>query len=101
MKLLPIGAEFECQFPPSGISTDTRAHVWLYRISGHVDALNKNRVPIKACSLEPVSVRYRNVTSIRMDEPDMYGRTVPRAKFDGEPPSPTYYELLEKIGVEA
>lgn len=100
-RLLPVGAEFEHQWPASLTSSSSRVTVHKFRVVGHTwqqPTPNPESVKLGE-TVHAVAARYRNPTSINFNTVDMFGRTVWQAEFDGEGPSPTYTEMLEEIGV--
>jgi hypothetical protein len=102
-KVLPLGTEYEQQFPLSRCSSDTcHAHIFTYRVVGHsrIQPTESPHYVVMGCILHPMKDRFRQVTRFWFDGRDAYGTQVMRADFYGDPPSPTYDELLEKIGIE-
>lgn len=95
-RLLPIGCEYEHQFPLSRHAGPIAVTVFRYRVMGHVRIQGEGM----AESIDPVSHRERTITQIWADPPDMYGQPVWRHRLDGIPPSPTYEEQKAAFGIE-
>lgn len=99
-RLLPVGAEFEVQYPASRNPSTPVAPVVRYRVKAHDEVEHRPGVRVYAERLEAVGTRYRRVTGMWTDEPDMFGEPVLRCTLNGDPPDPFYREELERAGVE-
>ena len=97
-RLLPIGTEYEYEFPLPMRSTASVANIYRYKVVAH-DSVQFAPGHNKLCErVEPVGHRQRWAKNIYSDGNDAFGNVIWRADLDGEPPSPTYAEQLAKCG---
>jgi hypothetical protein len=97
--VLPVGAEYEYEFPPTLNSTGG-AHVYRYKVISHSLVADYVGGPTRIAErLDVVDGWERRTLRTWSDGVDGFGRTIWRIDLDGKPASLTYAEQLAKFGV--
>jgi hypothetical protein len=98
-KVLPVGAEYEYEFPPTMNSTQG-GHVYRYKVVSHHLVSDYVGGPTRvAARIDVVDGWERRIRRAWTDGVDGFGRTIWRLDLDGDPASLTYENQLEKFGV--